>query len=60
MAIVFLEKWKKKKIPEDLQFAPDVALECKDFPNFGIWSKPGINALVPGEVFEKSYGIIVY
>ena len=87
MAIVFLEKWKKKKIPEDLQFAPDVALECKDFPNFGIWSKPGapyvclepwcgrcdkrgfagdisekpgINALVPGEVFEMCYGIIVY
>src|SRR5699024_603583 len=67
--------------------SPYVALESKDFPNFGIWSKPGapyvclepwcgrcdkrgfagdisekpgINALVPGEVFEKSYGIIVY
>ncbi len=66
---------------------PYVALESKDFPNFGIWSKPGapyvclepwcgrcdnkgfegelsekpgINALKAGEVFEKSYDIIVY
>lgn len=66
---------------------PYIALEGKDFPNFGIWSKPGapyvclepwcgrcdnrgfegeisekpgINALKAGEVFEKSYDIIVY
>lgn len=66
---------------------PYIALESKNFPNFGIWSKPGapyvclepwcgrcdnkgfqgeisekpgINTLKAGEVFKKSYDIIVY
>ena len=66
---------------------PYIALESKNFPNFGIWSKPGapyvclepwcgrcdnkgfqgeisekpgINTLKAGDVFKKSYDIIVY
>lgn len=65
---------------------PYITMECADFPNFGIWSKPGapfvclepwqgrtdnagfegeistkpgITALNPGEIFEKSHKIIV-
>lgn len=77
-------QWAALALPDG---SPYIALESKDFPNFGIWSKPGapyvclepwcgrcdnrgfakdiskkpgINALAPGEVFEKSYDIIVY
>ena len=52
---------------------PYIALESKNFPNFGIWSKPGApyvclepwcgrcdNKGFQGEVFKKSYDIIVY
>ena len=77
-------EWAALALPDG---KPYIALESKEFPNFGIWSKPGapyvclepwcgrcdnrgfegelsekpgINALKAGEVFEKSYDIIVY
>lgn len=66
--------------------SPYVGMQCKDFPNFGIWSvkgapfvclepwvgrcdsygftgdiseKPGINCIRPGDIFTKSYKIVV-
>lgn len=86
-ALIFDEgqvQWVALALPDG---SPYVALESRDFPNFGIWSKPGapyvclepwcgrcdnqgftgeisekpgINTLKTGEIFEKSYDIIVY
>ena len=77
-------EWAALALPDG---KPYIALESKNFPNFGIWSKPGapyvclepwcgrcdnkgfqgeisekpgINTLKAGEVFKKSYDIIVY
>lgn len=50
-------EWAALALPDG---KPYIALESKGFPNFGIWSKPGIIALKAGETFKKSYDIIVY